>query len=71
MTRTRRQKSLKALKEARLKECYSGKARFTDRISAELFVIRCQRVKKEIGERNLVRSYFCPACHAWHVTSHK
>ncbi len=59
------------LKKERLKEYYSGRARFPDRIKAELFVIKCQRLKKEIGERNLVRSYLCPACHAWQVTSHK
>lgn len=71
MTRTRRQKSLKSIKEQRLRECPSGKASFPDRISAELFILKCQHAKKEWGARSLVRSYHCPICHNWHVTSHK
>lgn len=67
MTRTRRQKRLKT---ERTKECVTGKARFPDKLMAELFIATSQREQRKVGKGSLTRAYLCPHCHAWHVTSH-
>lgn len=45
-----------------------GKRRFGDRIAAELALGRIA-AKGDVRERCPVRTYPCPACSGWHLTS--
>lgn len=45
-----------------------GKTRFVDRIAADLALAGI-RAHGRVRGREPVRSYCCPRCHGWHLTS--
>lgn len=55
--------------------CSSGKRRFRDRIAAEAALARITFRHEVSGRRRAhaykvpVRTYRCPECHGWHLTS--
>ncbi|MGY5099655.1 hypothetical protein [Streptomyces sp. 900105245] len=54
------------LRPRRQKSC--GKVWFADRIAADL-VLAVIRSRGEARAKEPVRSYRCPRCHGWHLTS--
>jgi hypothetical protein len=44
------------------------KRRFRDKVAADLAITKRQR-NDQRRERTEVRSYLCPSCHKWHLTS--
>jgi hypothetical protein len=48
--------------------CPSGKIRYRDKTAA-LFALAMIRPRRERREKNEVKSYPCPQCHGWHLTS--
>ncbi|MFD6390779.1 hypothetical protein [Nocardia sp. NPDC060259] len=49
-----------------MKRCFHGKRRFFTRADAELVL---GGIDTRDPRRREVRSYQCPACHGWHLTS--
>lgn len=45
-----------------------GKTRFVDRIAADLALARIRAHGRARGKEP-IRSYCCPRCHGWHLTS--
>lgn len=75
MTKTQSAKAYRHARQIRGKVCPSKKRAFETKFDAELFLFR-QQAAAHWNDRNNVsyqkmpiRSYLCPYCHYYHVTS--
>jgi hypothetical protein len=50
------------------KAALCGKARYRDKVAAQLALLRLGRVEQR-REKDAVRVYPCPKCKGWHLTS--
>lgn len=75
MTRRQANKSYRRAKHLRLMACPSGKKAFKTKFDAELFLYReeaavhTMEINHEHWRKMPIRSYLCPYCRNYHVTS--